>query len=227
MSATTEAEFSTAASKAIAGQLVVDPAHKAIPADPLVARLGVYASLPGIRSSTGLWMNAQNGAALQYEVQDSGRRYRDRVVRFTETGALQRTRRPAAADDQDNPATWTDKSSGFWPYAQSPDGEPVLDSLGLLYAVAGGPLAKAGDHMDVLVFQRRQLVRVKLVVDRLIDTPVSFRATYPAGGRTCSGTSRALRIRLTVAPFGTGSTDFDFLGLKRRHRRARWNRRVG
>lgn len=214
MSAITEADLSVAPGKTVSAQLVPDPAHQVIPAPAHIARLAIYADMPGIRSGTTLFMDAATGNALQYEVKDSGRRYRDRLVRFTTTGAMQQTKRPAGNDDKAKPATWTDRSSGFWPYPQPPGGMPVLDSLGLLYLVAGGPLEKPGDRVDVLVFQRRQLARVELVVDRLVDTEVSFRATSSTGGRQCKGTARALRIQLTVKPFGSSEADFEFLGLK-------------
>jgi hypothetical protein len=68
--------------------------------------------------------------------------------------------------------------------------------------------------MEVLVFQKRQLVRVRLAVDDLTDAPVDYRATGDDGKRSCRGSVRALRIRLTVLPRGPGKVDFDFLGLK-------------
>lgn len=214
LAATTTAEWSLVDGRTVRADLLTDESHELIPVSASIARLSVYATLPGIQSSTTLWMAADNGNALQYRVQDSGRRYRERTVRFATTGAMQSTRRPAANDDRSRPATWTDLSTGFWPYAISPDTGPVLDSLSLIYVVAGGPLLKPGDHLETLVFQRRKLARVGLTVDRLSDIPVSYRVTGPKTARTCKGTARALQIRLTVDPYRSDQADFEFLGLK-------------
>ncbi len=214
LSASTTAEWSLTEGRRVRNDLLVDEGHPLIPVSPQVARLEVYATLPGIRSATTLWMDADNGNALQYRIHDSGRRYRERTVRFATTGATQHTRRPAGNDDKTTPATWTDLSADFWPYATLPDKGPVLDALGLLYVVAGGPLLKPGDHLDTLVFQRRKLAQVGLTVDRLTDVPVSYRITGPKTARTCTGTAKALQIRLTVDPYRSDQSDFEFLGLK-------------
>jgi len=214
VSATTEAEWSVDKRDAVASRLIAVPERDAVPAGPSVLTLKVRAAMPGIRSLTTLWIDPATANSLQYEIRDSGRRIRERTVRFTDSGAFQRTRRPADNDDEKTPSTWTNHSSGFWPYAGNVATAPVLDSLALLYVVAGASLDKTGDRMEVLVFQSRELARVVLTVDRLVDTRVAYRATGHDGTRSCRGSSRALRIRLAVLPFGEAPPDFDFLGLK-------------
>ena len=160
-------------------------------------------------------MDPGSGNSLQYEVRDSGKRLRERIVRFTDGGAFHRTRRPRPDEKAGAPATWTDQSSGFWPYDQPlAGGTTVLDSLALLYVIAGSTLVQTGDEMEVLVYQKRQLVRVRLTVDGLRKARVAYQATGDDGTRSCRGTAEALRIHLTVLPFGTAKPDFDFLGLK-------------
>lgn len=214
ITATTIAEWSVEDTRTVAGHLIESPQGAAISAGPNILKVSYDADLPGLHSKTTLWMDPGTGNSLQYEVRDSGKRSRERVVRFTDAGAYHRTRRPRPSESESDSKSWTDESSGFWPYSQRLAGTTVLDSLGLLYFIAGSNLAQTGDQMEVLVFQKRQLVRVRLTVDGLHDAPVAYRATGDDGSRSCRGSARALRIRLTVLPFGTGKVDFDFLGLK-------------
>jgi len=214
ITATTVAEWSVEDTKTVAGRLVESPQGAAIAAGPELLKVSYDADLPGLHSKTTLWMDPGTGNSLQYEIRESGKRDRERIVRFTDEGAYQRTRRPRPAESATDPSSWTDASAGFWPYSERLAGTTVLDSLGLLYFIAGANLAQTGDQTEVLVFQKRQLVRVRLAVDGLVDAQVAYRATGDDGSRSCRGSARALRIRLTVLPYGTDKVDFDFLGLK-------------
>jgi hypothetical protein len=190
------------------------PRAEVLPPGPEILVLQVLAEIPGTRSATTLWMDPGNGNSLQYEMLDSGRRYRERIVRFGPDGAYQRTRRPRESEDERAPDSWTDTASDFWPYGRDVAGAPVLDSLALLYAIAGAALDEPGDKLEVLVYQRRELVRVLLMVDREASTPVAYRATGTDGTLQCRGPARALRVVLKVLPLASGAADFDFLGLK-------------
>jgi hypothetical protein len=212
--ATTVAEWSVENAGSVAGRLAESPEGVVVVPGANILKVNYRAALPGLKSDTTLWMDPETGNSLQYEVRDSGKRFRERIVRYTDAGAYQRTRRPKPGEDKGTPAKWTDETAGFWPYGQNLAGQPVLDSLGLLNFIAASDLAKSGDQTEVLVFHRRALVRVRLTVDGLLDAKVAYRAVGDDGRRSCKGTTRALNIRLTVLPFGTESTDFDFLGLK-------------
>jgi hypothetical protein len=118
ITATTIAEWSVVDTKTVAGRLAESPQGAAVEAGPELLKVNYDADLPGLRSKTTLWMDPVSGNSLQYEVRDSGKRYRERIVRFTEEGAYHRTRRPRPAESVTDPATWTDASEGFWPYGQ-------------------------------------------------------------------------------------------------------------
>jgi hypothetical protein len=214
IAATTVAEWSVEDTKTVAGRLVESPQGAAIAAGPDLLKVSYDADLPGLHSKTTLWMDPQTGNSLQHEIRESGKRFRERIVRFTDEGAYHRTRRPRPSESASTPTAWTDESSGFWPYNQRLTGTTVLNSLGLLYFIAGSNLAKTGDQLEILVFQKRQLVRVRLTVDGLHEARVAYRAIGDDGSRSCRGSAEALRIRLTVLPYGTARPDFDFLGLK-------------
>lgn len=212
--ATTVAEWSVEDTRSVAGRLTESPEGVVIAPGANILKVNYRAELPGLKSDTTLWMDPGTGNSLQYEVRDSGKRLRERIVRYADSGAYQRTRRPKPGEEKETPAKWTDETSGFWPYGQKLAGQPVLDSLGLLNFIAASDLARSGDQIEVLVFHRRALVRVQLNVDGLLDAKVTYRAVGDDGRRSCKGTTRALNIRLKVLPFGAESTDFDFLGLK-------------
>ena len=212
--ATTVADWSVEDARSEAGRLAESPEGVAVAPGAKILKVNYHAELPGLKSDTTLWMDAETGNSLQYEVRDSGKRFRERIVRFADSGAFQRTRRPRPGEDEKTPAKWTDETSGFWPYGQDLARRPVLDSLGLLNFIAASDLAKKGDQIEVLAFHRRALVRLRLTVDGLQDARVAYRATGDDGRRSCRGSTRAISIRLTVLPFGADATDFDFLGLK-------------
>ncbi|MBL8200880.1 MAG: hypothetical protein JNK40_07900 [Chromatiales bacterium] len=218
MSARTTAEWAIEDGPAAASRLIALPTENGrgavIPPGPAVLTLTVMAEIPGTRSATTLWMDPGTANSLQYEIVDSGRRHRKRLVRFAPDGAYQRTRRPRKSEDATKPDTWTDLSADFWPYGHEVAGAPVIDSLSLLYVAAASGLDRPGDRLEVLVYQRRELVRVTLKVDGEVNTPVAYRATGSDGARVCRGSARALRLRLSVLPLGPATPDFDFLGLK-------------
>ncbi len=173
----------------------------------------------GRRSRITLLMDPANGAAIQGTNHDLEGKHRYRVWRFGETGAYQRTRWPMnRAEESLPPAKWTKTSEGARIYPVDPAGQPVLESTGLLYAIAAAALDKPGDQVELLVFRRRdtQIVHVEVVAPRAIS--VNYSEVWPGGAVQRRGQVTPLRLRLRGLPVVDSSgkasdDDFELLGL--------------
>jgi len=128
----------------ISGELLPIPGLRAIAPGAEVLQLVYEAGGLGRRSHVTLLMDPANGAAIQGTNHDLEGRHRYRVWRFGETGAYQHTRWPLnRAEESLPPAKWTKTSEGARIYPVDPAGRPVLESTGLLYAIAAAALDNA------------------------------------------------------------------------------------
>lgn len=170
----------------------------------------------GTHSDAVLWIDPFSGAALQYKVEDSGRRQRQRIYRYTNEGAFHRTRHPAKGEADRPPEDWTDLDSGLTPYAPEAVDQVVIDPISLLYIISASHLNKPGDTLQMTAFARRQNTRLTLTVEQRagIEKVLSDRlSNIDMPG--CRRPSEALLVRLSSEPL-TSQEDpkFSFLGLR-------------
>lgn len=199
----------------VTGELIPAGQGRPVPVADPVLRLGYEAGGFGRRSQTTLYMDPRSGAALQNTQYDLEGRLRVRTYRFTETGAWQQTRRPAAGEDGLPPAKWTKASQGFRPYPEDDLGHTVLHATGLLYAVAAAPLDRPGDHAEFWLFSRRDLqrVRVEVAAPRTIDVDYKDQGTTETVRR--KGTVQPLRLMLRgEAEPGADEEQLELFGLR-------------
>ena len=165
----------------------------------------------GRNSLTTLYIDADSGAALQRVQEDSGRKLRHRIYRFTDAGAYHFTSYPAKGEEGLPDRQWTDKSEGFRPYPPDAVGQIVTDPTALLYVAAATKWAEPGDKTSILTFARRKVARVDLKLAGTESMEVDFQldeARYQA-------TVPALRILVDPDPIGDAEDDdFEFLGLR-------------
>lgn len=174
----------------------------------------------GRKSRLTLLMDPASGAAIQGTHHDLEGKDRYRVWRYGETGAYQRTRWPLNRTEESlPPAQWTKTSEGARMYPVDPAGRPVLESTGLLYAIAAAPLDKPGDQVELLVFRRRdtQIVHVEVVAPRAIS--VNYSEEWPTGAVQRRSKVTPLRLTLRGLPVVDASgkashEDFELLGLR-------------
>jgi hypothetical protein len=199
------------------------PGMLAIAPHAEVLELVYEASGLGRKSRLTLLMDPVSGAAIQGTHHDLEGKHRHRVWRYGETGAYQRTRWPLNRGEETlPPQKWTKASEGPRLYPVDPAGRPVLDSTGLLYAIAAAALDKPGDQLELLTFRRRatQIVRVEVVAPRAIG--VNYVEVWPGGSVQRSGQVRPLRLSVrglpVVDPSGKQGDDgderFELLGLR-------------
>ena len=185
-----------------------------------VVELLYDASGAGRRSRLTLLMDPVSGAALQNTVHDLEGRLRLRTYRFGTEGAFQRTRSPADASENGLlPARWTNTSEGLRAYPIAPGQQAVIESTGLLYAIAAAGLNKPGDTVELLVFRRRDTQLVHIEVVPAVEIDVRYDELWPKGAVQRSG--KLLPIRLTLqgvpVPGRTADADADeleVLGLR-------------
>ena len=183
-----------------------------------VLELRYEASGAGRKSRLTLLMDPVSGAALQNTVQDLEGNLRLRTFRFGTEGAFQSTRSPA--DEGENallPARWTGTSEGLRAYPIAPGPQAVIESTGLLYAIAAASLNKPGDTLELLVFRRRDTQLVHIEVLPAVEIGVHYDELWPKGAVQRSG--RVLPIRLTlqglpVPGSSADDEDLEVLGLR-------------
>ena len=175
----------------------------------------------GRKSRLSLLMDPLSGAAIQGTHHDLEGKHRYRVWRYGETGAYQRTRWPVSrAEESLPPEKWSKASESLRAYPVDPAGRPVLESTGLLYAIAAAALHQPGDQIELLVFRRRdtQIVHVEVLTPHPIR--VNYSELWPSGAVQRRAGITPLRLELrglpVVGPSGQAGKDDDFelLGLR-------------
>jgi hypothetical protein len=223
LSAEAHLALRTVPDSAIRNVLLPIPGMTAIAPHDEVLELVYETSGLGRKSRLTLLMDPASGAALQGTHHDLEGKHRHRVWRYGETGAYQRTRWPLNhAEEALPPGKWSKTSEGPRKYPVDPAGRPVLESTGLLYAIAAAELDKPGDQLELLVFRRRdtQIVHVEVLKPRAID--VNHVEVWPGGAVERRGQTRPLRLSVrgrpvidpSGKPAGDRDEDFELLGLR-------------
>lgn len=207
----------------IRGTLLPIPGVTTIAPGAEVLELVYEARGLGRKSRLSLLMDPLSGAAIQGTHHDLEGKHRYRVWRYGETGAYQRTRWPVnRAEESLPPEKWSKTSESLRAYPVAPAGRPVLESTGLLYAIAAAALDQPGDQVELLVFRRRdtQIVHVEVLAPRPIS--VNYAELWPSGAVQRRGQVTPLRLALrglpVVDPSGQAGKDdeedFELLGLR-------------
>ena len=212
MSVNTSAELQIVDQEDVSEVLTGAGQGEPVPAAGEVARLRYQLQGLGRNSLTTLHLDADRGSALQREQEDSGRKLRHRIYRFTDVGAYHYTRYPAKGEEGLPKSQWTDNTQGFRPYPDGAVGHVVTDPTALLYVAAAGALVDTGDEISILTFARRKVARVDL---KLVGTE-SVKVDYQRDQQQFQGTVSALRVLVDPDPLeGGDDDDFEFLGLRR------------
>jgi len=190
---------------------------KPVMAGPDSAVVQVASTALGINSQITFAMDARTGAALQSRNIESGRRVRERIYRYTDTGAALWTRRPTEGDEDAPLDSWPQRIPDFRPYPAPALGEKIIDPTGLLYIVAASDLAAPGDSLELVVYVRKQAARLVVTADKLVNVAELTRGNKSLAGLLASaGATQALVLRLDPQPLaGPEDVEFEFLGLNR------------
>jgi hypothetical protein len=214
VSADARLDWSIVPAAEVAGRLRPPPGLVGVPPGDAVLQLVYEGRAAGRRSRAVLWMDPVTGAALQRMADDLTGDLRHRDYRYTTTGGYHWTRWPERGEEKLPWAQWSRATEGFRPYGREPAG-PVLESTGLIYAIAAAPLLRPGDTADFSIFQRRVLQRIEVRVADTRRIDVDYREVTAAGSRRQRGGVEALRIVVRGDPGTSGSSDeLELLGLR-------------
>ena len=213
--AATEVELAIVDSDCL--ELMTPAEGKPVMAGPDSAVIQITSEALGIDSQITFAMDARTGAAVQFRNLESGRRVRERIYRYTDTGAALWTRRPAEGEENAALDSWPPPSSDFRPYPPQAVGEKIIDPTGLLYIVAASDLAAPGDSVELIVYVRKQAVRLVVTVDQVVKAAELTRGSKSLTELLASaGATQALLLRLDPQPLaGPEDVEFEFLGLNR------------
>ena len=200
---------------------LIDPGEGvAVTPDDKVQELRFTTAFFGRHTTTDLLINSGTGAALQRTSHDSGKRFRHRIYRFTDTGAYQRTRWPVGKDEEKLPAErwqeWSETDEGLYPYPAAAVGNIVTEPGGLLYIVGAAQLNEPGDKIEILAYVRRHVHRVQIEV----TAPESIKVDYREHDGENSVDRKGKQQAMTLMIRGEGLDDeddeneFELLGLR-------------
>jgi hypothetical protein len=180
--------------------------------DEELLKLGFKTDSLGNHSQGFLLMNARSGAALQL-VQLKEDRYR--VSRFTEIGKYLRTHRPKNREEGLPYKQWTNHSEELRPFPPAALGAVITEPLALLYIIPAAPLAKPGDHLELLAALRKQVFRVRIEVGKPRQIKIDYKERSSTG--TARRKGKITPLRVLVRGEGLNPEDdeeFEFLGLR-------------
>ncbi|MBM4196404.1 MAG: hypothetical protein FJ197_04785 [Gammaproteobacteria bacterium] len=192
----------------LAGELRSPPAGVPVAPGERILRMRNVASLAGQRTDMTLLLDPATAATLQIQLRDSGRRYRQRILRFTDIGAWHWTVKPAAYGEKAlEPQAWTNRSEGMRPYGKLTGTGAVTDATALVYGAAAAPLAKPGDRFGLQVYSRRRMHNVVAEHAGFIEVNADYmekRAGQPVRRK---GRIKALNLQISGAQSPDGDDD--------------------
>jgi hypothetical protein len=162
---------------------------------------------------TVVWMDPDSGEVLQYETSRGGSKSKHRIYRFTGRGAFRRTWYPANKAERELPwQQWTDRSSDYRSFQPEAFDQLVVDTLGLIYAIAASDLGRGSDEIRWLAYGNREISRAVFSTGGMVDLKVNLVVRDADGEKKCKGKVQALQLNLDIEQVGdVAEPDFGFL----------------
>lgn len=191
------------------------------PSGPTVTVLTIESELPfGRRERTRVWLDPQDGRALQRSKWVSGRRQYQKVYRYTREGYYSWRSSPASSREEAlPPERWTEHSGHL--VVASPvlsSAAVVSDSYALLYLASAGQLHRQGGRLQVLMLADERPVEMRFESEGLVQVAVDFREHGSSGVRHRREQVVARRVRVSGrsvdATLHPGQVDLGFLGMR-------------
>lgn len=217
-SATTELKLAMVPAATAAAEMVAASQGEAVAPVGEILMLSMATKGVGQDSLVRIWMDPTNGAAVQRDQHDRGKKKRWRVYSYTDEGVGVLTRRPKAGESDREHGSWSERDERFTEYpAWLGRGVLVTEPGAIFFIAAAAPLDDVGDMIQVPVFSRNNLILVELSVERVDRIKVDYAELSSFGGeRRVKGTVEVLRLKVDSRHLDPDSAegDFEFLGLK-------------
>jgi hypothetical protein len=128
-----------------------------------------------------------------------------------------RTKPSNKGETSEDPATWTDARTSFYPYDLTQLGcSQVTDPLLLIYLLSAARMDNKGDSLSLCVFGKQQLHRVRMRVEGLHALEVDYSEKREEGKVRKKGKVDGLRVSLeaqSLHPDLNDAENFSFLGF--------------
>ena len=201
---------------AVANSLLAAPSGHPVEPGAEVMEVSYWTRVVNRQSEIVLLMDPWSGAALQRTQHDSQGRLRQRTYRYAREGAFLLTRWPEAGEEGLPPEDWSVVEEGFRPYPVALDGQVVSEPTGLFYLIAASALAAPGDRAEFLVYSRRNLHRVWVLVTEPRRISTDFDRLRGDQRSRQRGSLSAPRLLIRGETLGEEEDDdeFELLGLR-------------
>jgi hypothetical protein len=179
--------------------------------DPLIG--------PDDYSETKIWFTPQEGAALQRIRVRLGKEKWQKVYRWTDSGVYRLRKKPNDSDEENQPMErWTNREESFYPYdLEKNDCLNVSEPSVLLFFVSTARLSLGDKPSTLCVFNKKQLHRVQIQVERLQRLKVNYIEKSPKAETLKDGEIDALKISFKPTSLFKDKAEtepFSFLKLK-------------
>ena len=179
--------------------------------DPLIG--------PSDYSETKTWFAPQEGAALQRVRVRVGKEKWQKVYRWTHSGVYRLRKKPNDPDEDNLPMQrWTNTEESFYPYdLEKGDCLNVSEPSVLLFYVSTASLSLGDEPSALCVFNKKQLHRVRIQVEKLQRLKVNYIEKLPNAEKLKRGEIEALKISFKPTSLFKNKAEsepFSFLKLK-------------
>ncbi len=211
--------------EAVADLLITDPAGEALqPSGETIYTLTVNSTINPLFGSdeilkTKSWFDPTGAGALQRVRQRLGNKKWQRSYRFSKKGVFRLKKTPKDSREESLALDqWTQISSHFYSYGDSRIGCPqVLEPLSLLYIVSAMKATTDPTPLNLCVFYKKQLHRVKVSIAGTQSLKVDYTAKRGDSQIRVNNTIDTIKISCEpspLSPTGVDPEEFSFLGMK-------------
>jgi hypothetical protein len=213
ITATAEVELAWRESPAAAEELVESAGDPLAPSGDRVARLAVTTQLLGRESTTQIWLDPVDLAALQRRQLEQGKRERMKLYRFGREGIYSLRVRPRDEERGQAFETWSDIHEEV---LERDTKSPVSDPSALFYWLSAIEPASLRDGETLLVFSKSMLnpVEVRYAGAEAVRVDYLLHGAPDAEGNAIQISGRVPAYRYSLTPSAGEDDELELLGLE-------------
>jgi len=222
---TTDVHLTAGPVEDVADSLITDPAGEALqPSGETLYTLTVNSNINPLFGSdeileTKSWFDASGAGALQHVRQRLGKVKWQRSYRFSKKGVFRLKKTPKDSREESLALDqWTQISNHFYSYGDDRIGCPqVMDPSSLIYIVSAMKATTLPTPLNLCVFYKKQLHRVKVSIAGAQSLKVDYTAKRDDSQIRVDTQIDTIKISFEPSPLSTTDMEpeeFSFLGMK-------------